>query len=180
MKKIAIATAFVMATTMSSAANYVSLEIDGVKDTSNRATSTAQYFRAGTNAAGFNLDLAVRTAVYRKGGMLNSVEGTVGKSMGPINVFGGVGYDNGFNGAKGTNYQYGLLGASAGVPVGPVYAFGGVKTRVNWDSANPKQTVAFAGVSYPLTKTLSVDLDVSRSYQDIKEKAAGVGVRVNF
>ena len=66
MKKIAIATAFVMATTMASAANYVSLEIDGVKDTSNRATSTAQYFRAGTNAAGLNLDLAVRTAVYRK------------------------------------------------------------------------------------------------------------------
>jgi hypothetical protein len=112
--------------------------------------------------------------------MLNSVEGTVGKSMGPINVFGGVGYDNGFNGAKGTNYQYGLLGASAGVPVGAVYAFGGMKTRVNWDSANPKQTVAFAGVSYPLTKSVSVELDVSRSYQDIKEKAAGVGVRVNF
>jgi hypothetical protein len=55
-----------------------------------------------------------------------------------------------------------------------------MKTRVNWDSANPKQTVAFAGVSYPLTKSVSVELDVSRSYQDIKEKAAGVGVRVNF
>jgi hypothetical protein len=112
--------------------------------------------------------------------MLNSVEGTVGKSFGPVNVFGGVGYDNGFNGAKGANYQYGLVGASAGAQVGPVYAFGGAKTRLNWDQANPKQTVAFAGVSYPLTKTVSVELDVSRSYQDIKEKAMGVGMRVSF
>jgi hypothetical protein len=118
--------------------------------------------------------------VYRKGGMLNSIEGTVGKGFGPVTVFGGVGYDNGFNGAKGANYQYGLVGASTGAKLGPVWAFGGVKTRLNWDSANPKQTVAFAGVSYPLTKALSVDLDVSRSYQTIQEKAMGVGMRVTF
>ena len=179
MKKILTATILALAAGVA-AASYVSLEVDGVKDTGNKATSTAQYFRAGTTAAGLNLDLAVRTAVFRKGGMLNSVEGTVGKGFGPVTVFGGVGYDNGFNGAKGANYQYGLVGASAGTQIGPVYAFGGAKTRLNWDNANPKQTVAFAGVSYPLTKAVSVELDVSRSYQDIKEKALGVGMRVAF
>lgn len=162
------------------ATNYVSLEVDTVKDTKTRATSTAQYFRAGYDAYGLNLGLAARTAAYRNGGLLSSYEGTVGKQFGPVNVFGGLGYDNGYNGAKGGNYQYGLVGASAGMPVGPVYAFAGAKTRVNWDSANPKQTVAFAGVSYNLTKNLSVDLNVSKSTQTIKEKAAGVGVRVTF
>ena len=180
MKKILTATVIALAAATASAANYVSMEIDSVKDTGNKATSTAQYFRAGTDAAGLNLDLAVRTAVFRKGGMLNSIEGTVGKGFGPVTVFGGLGYDNGFNGAKGANYQYGLVGASTGAKLGPVWAFGGVKTRLNWDSSNPKQTVAFAGVSYPLTKALSVDLDVSRSYQTIQEKAMGVGMRVTF
>ena len=96
MKKILTATVIALAAATASAANYVSMEIDSVKDTGNKATSTAQYFRAGTNAAGLNLDLAVRTAVFRKGGMLNSIEGTVGKGFGPVTVFGGVGYDNGF------------------------------------------------------------------------------------
>jgi hypothetical protein len=162
------------------AANYASLEVDVVKDTKTRATSTAQYFRAGTNAYGLNLDVTSRTAAYRNGGLLSSYEGTVGKQIGPVNVFGGLGYDNGFNGAKKGNFTYGLVGASAGMPIGPVYAFAGAKTRVNWDSSNPKQTVAFAGVSYNLTKSLSVDLDVSRSTQTINEKAAGVGLRVAF
>lgn len=162
------------------ATNYVSLEVDTVKDTKTRATSTAQYFRAGYDVYGLNLGLQSRTAAYRNGGLLSSYEGTVGKQLGPVNVFGGVGYDNGFNAAKKSNYTYGLVGASAGVPIGPVYVFLGAKTRVNWDSANPKQTVAFAGVSYNLTKSLSVDLDVSKSNQNIKEKAAGLGLRVTF
>jgi len=162
------------------AANYASLEIDTVKDTKTRATSTAQYFRAGTDVYGLNLDVSARTAAYRNGGLLSSYEATLGKQLGPVNVFGGAGYDNGFNGAKKGNYTYGLVGAAAGMPVGPVYAFLGAKTRVNWDSHNPKQTVAFAGVSYNLTKKLSVDLDVSRSTQNISEKAAGVGMRVTF
>ena len=180
MKKILTATVLALAVSAASATGYVSMEIDSVKDTGNKATSTAQYFRAGTQAFGLDLSTQVRTAVYRNGGMLNSIEGYVGKGIGPVNVFGGLGYDNGFNGAKKGNYQYGLVGASAGANLGPVYAFGGAKTRLNWDSANPKQTVAFAGVSYPLTKTLSVDVDASRSYQNIKEKALGVGLRVSF
>ena len=162
------------------AANYVSLEVDTVKDTGNKSTSTAQYFRAGTDAFGLNLDLAARTAAFRDGGLLSSYEATVGKQLGRVNVFGGLGYDNGYNGGKGDNYQYGLVGASTGMPIGPVYAFAGAKTRINWDHANPKQTVTFAGVSYGLTKNVSVELDVSRSTQTIKEKAAGVGVRIGF
>ena len=179
MKQTILALAMALSTGIASA-GYASLEIDTVKDTGNKATSTAQYFRAGTVTDGLNLDLAARTAVFRKGGMLNSLEGTVGKSLGPVTVFGGLGYDNGFNGAKGANYQYGLIGASTGMKLGSFNVFAGVKTRLNWDSANPKQTVAFGGVSLPLSKTVSVELDLSRSYQDIHEKAAGVGVRVQF
>ena len=167
-------------TVSAQASNYVSLQVDTVKDTKTNATSTAQYFRAGTDAYGLNLGLTARTAAYRNGGLLSSYEGTVGKQLGPVNVFGGVGYDNGFNGAKKGNFTYGLVGASAGMPIGPAYAFAGASTRVNWDSANPKQTVTFAGLSYNLTKKVSVDLNVSKSIQTIKEKAAGVGVRVMF
>ncbi len=180
MKSQLIALALALSTGIASAAGFASLEVDTVKDTKTKATSTAQYFTAGTQAGGFDVGMTARTGVYRNGGMLNSLEATVGKGIGPVAVFGGLGYDNGFNGAKGANYQYGLVGASTGMKLGPVDAFAGVKTRVNWDSANPKQTVAFAGVSYPVTKQVAVVAGVSRSYQDIHEKAASLGLRVSF
>ena len=66
------------------------------------------------------------------------------------------------------------------MPVGPVYAFAGAKTRVNWNDTNPSQTVTFAGVSKNLTKQVSVNVGVSKSFQDIKETAWGLGVRVGF
>lgn len=180
MKKTLLAIATALIATGASAANFVSVDVDHVKDDKTRAVSQAQYFRAGADMAGLNLGLQVRTAVFDKGGMLNSVEATAGKQFGAVNVFGGLGHDNGFNGAAGKSFQYGLVGASTGMPLGPVYAFTGVKTRVNWDSANPKQTVGFAGVSYPLTKQVSVGVSASKSWGDIKETAYGAGVRVGF
>ena len=42
------------------------------------------------------------------------------------------------------------------------------------------QTVAYATYSVPVTKQLAVNLNVSRSTQDIKENAYGVGVKVGF
>jgi len=180
MKKSLLALSLALLATAASAENFVSLDVDHVKDNANGAVSQAQYFRAGKDVGQFNLGLQVRTGVYEKGGMFNSVEGTVGRNLGPVNVFGGVGHDNGYNGAKGGSYQYGLLGASAGVPLGPVFAFGGAKTRVNWETNAPKQTVAFAGLSYPLTKGLSLEGSVSRSYQDIQEDAFGLGLRLGF
>ena len=98
--------------------------------------------------------------------------------MGPLSAFGGVGHDNGFNGKD--SFQYGLVGVSTGMKMGKVFGYAGVKTRVNWDSANPKQTVAFAGASLPVTKQVALSAGYSKSFQDIKESAWGLGVRVNF
>jgi hypothetical protein len=178
MKKTIMALAATIATTAASAANFVSLDLDRVKDDKTGVVSHAQYLRAGKDVLGLNLGLQARTAAFEGGGMLNSLEGTVGKQMGVVNVFGGLGHDNGFNGGR--SFQYGLVGASAGMPVGPVYAFGGVKTRVNWNDKNPAQTVAFAGVSVPVAKQVSLSVGGSKSYQDIKETAWGLGVRVGF
>jgi len=180
MKKTILALALAMAATASQAANYVSFDVDQVKDTRNGANSTAQYLRAGKDMAGLNFDLQARTAVFDKGGMLNSVEVTAGKNIAGLNAFGGVGYDNGFNGKVNGDFTYGLVGVKAGMPVGPLFAFTGVKTRVNWDNDNPKQTVSWAGVSMPLTKAVSVSASMSRSLQDIQEKAVGVGLRISY
>ena len=54
------------------------------------------------------------------------------------------------------------------------------KVPMFWEATNPRQTVAFAGVSYALTKSLSVDADWSKSYGNIKEDALGLGMRVSF
>lgn len=180
MKKTLLALALATVAVTSHAANYVSFDVDQVKDTSNKAESTAQYFRAGKDMAGLNWDLQVRTAVFEKGGMLNSVEATAGKNIVGVNAFGGIGYDNGFNGKVNGDFTYGLVGVRAGAPIGPLYAFSGVKTRVNWDDANPKQTVTWAGVSMPINRSFSVSASISRSMQDIQEKAVGVGLRINY
>lgn len=178
MKKTLLALSLATLAATASAANFVSLDVDRVKDDKSGVISHAQYVRAGVDAYGLNLGLQARTAAFSGGGMVNSLEGTVGKRMGPVNVFGGVGHDNGFNGGR--SFQYGLLGASTGMPLGPVYAFAGVKTRVNWSDLNPAQTVTFAGVSRNVTKSVSVSASWSKSFQDIRETALGVGVRVGF
>lgn len=180
MKKTIVSLAIATASFAASAANFVSLDVDRVKDDVTGAVSQAQYLRAGKDMLGLNLGLQVRTAVFDKGGMLNSLEATAGKQFGMFNVFGGLGHDNGFNGGVGKSFQYGLVGASTGMKLGPVYAFGGAKTRVNWNDANPKQTVGFAGVSYPLTKQASLGLSAGKSWGDIKETSYGVGVRLGF
>jgi hypothetical protein len=160
-------------------AGWISYDLDNVKaDAKGGKDSQAHYIRAGGSVAGFNTMMQARTASFDGGGMVHSVEVTAGKQLGPINPFVGVGHDLGFNGSK--SFQYGLIGASAGMPVGKVFAYAGAKTRVNWDDANPKQTVTFIGASLPVTKQLSVNVGASKSTQDIKETAFGAGVRVTF
>lgn len=169
-----------------SASNFVSVDVDRVTDTKTKVQSTAQYIRAGYDTSGVTLGLQARTATFENNGMVNSVEGTVGKDMTlpftklTVTPFVGAGHDNGFNGGRGKDFQYGLIGVSTGAPIGPVYAFGGVKTRVNFQSGTPEQTVTFAGVSYPLTKSVSVSTSISASRGDITENAFGFGVRVGF
>jgi len=184
MRNTLISAAIALTATSASAANFISVDVDRVTDTKTKVQSTAQYVRAGYDTSGVTLGLQARTATFETGGMVNSLEGTVGKKFGtPFGAFTpfvGVGHDNGFNGALGKDFQYGLVGVNTGMPLGPVYAFGGVKTRVNFQSGTPEQTVAFGGVSYPLTKAVSLSTSVSASRGDITENAFGVGVRVSF
>lgn len=166
------------------AADYVSVDIDTVKGRNGQGDSIAQYVRAGKEIGGLQLGLQSRTAKLDGGGLLNSVEITAASpkvSVIGITPFIGIGHDNGFNGASGRSYNYGLVGATAGAKVGPGFALAGVKSRVgSTETVDTKQTVVFGTYSIPVTKTVAVNLNVSRSYQDIKENAYGAGLTFRF
>lgn len=163
------------------AADYVSVDVDMVKDMAGGGQSTAQYVRAGKEIAGIQYGLQSRTAVAHTGGMLNSLELTAGKNLGAFTPFIGVGFDNGFNGARGADYQYGLVGATAGTKVGPGFALAGVKTRVGTTAATEtKQTVVFGTYSIPVVKNVALNINASKSYQDIQENAYGLGLGFSF
>jgi hypothetical protein len=166
------------------AADYVSVDVDNVIGRHGQGNSQAQYVRAGKQIGDVQLGLQSRTATVDGGGMLNSLEATVANSkigFAGVTPFVGVGHDNGFNGARGAAYTYGLVGATYGVKVGPGFALLGAKTRVGSDEAHrTKQTVGFATYSLPLTKAVALNLNASRSGQDIKENAYGLGLAFNF
>lgn len=163
----------------SAQAGWISYDLDHVKaDAKGASDSQAHYIRAGGEVAGLSTMMQARSASFDKGGLVHSVELTAGKQMGFISPFVGVGHDLGFNGSK--SFQYGLIGASTGMPLGKLFAYAGAKTRVNWDDNNPKQTVTFVGVSMPITKQLSANVGASKSTQDIKETAVGAGFRITF
>jgi hypothetical protein len=171
--------ALTMGTLMSVAsAAVVSFEADRVKDDKTHAEYTAQYLRVNGTVDGLDLGVQARTATFPKGGMMNSIELTGGSKFGPVSAFAGVGFDNGLNGVK--PFQYGLVGASTGVKFGVINTYAGVKTRVNWDSVNPKQTVMFAGASMPVMKGLALEAGVSKSLQTIKETSWGLGLSAKF
>jgi len=181
MKKIAIATAIALAAGLASAADYVSVDVDHVKSNQGYANSTAQYVRAGKEIGGIQAGLQSRTSVSASGGMYNSLELTAGKAVGAITPFIGWGHDNGANGAQGAAYNYGLVGATTGFKAGPGFALVGVKTRVGSTEANmTNQTVAFGTYSIPVANKVSLNLNVSKSYQDIKENAWGLGLGFAF
>jgi hypothetical protein len=183
MKKIIAILALALSGT-AFAADYVSVDVDAVKGVDGAKDSTAQYVRAGKGFGSYQLGLQARTATVDGGGMLNSLEATVANNkvgFAGITPFVGVGYDNGFNGAKGADYTYGLVGATLGRPVGPGFALLGAKTRVGTTAAvETKQTVAFATYSLPVAKGVSVNFNASKSYQDIKENAYGLGLGFSF
>jgi hypothetical protein len=130
------------------------------------------------------LGLQSRTANFKTGGLVNSTEVTAANTkIGIVGVtpFVGVGHDNGLNGAKGSPYTYGLVGATAGLPVGPGFALVGVKTRVGSDErTRTKQTLAFATYSVPVVKNIAIELNASKSYETIKENALGLGLNFSF
>ena len=180
MKKIIGAT-LVALSCAASAADYFSVDIDSVNDQVSGARSTAQYIRAGKEVIGIQLGVQGRTAVAQSGGMLSSLEVTAGKSIMGITPFVGVGFDNGFNGARNADYKYGLVGATTGMKVGPGFALAGVKTRVGTTATvETKQSVVFGTYSIPVVKNVAFNVNASKSYQDIQENAYGFGVGFSF
>ena len=165
------------------AADYVSVDVDHVVSKQGYASSQAQYVRAGKEVAGLQLGVQSRTSVSSSGGMYNSLETTVGKSIYGFTPFVGMGFDNGLNGAKNGDFRYTLAGVTTGVPVPGVggYLLGGLKTRLTSSEATmTHQTVAFGTYSYPVAKNVAVNVNFSKSYQDIKENAYGLGVGFSF
>jgi hypothetical protein len=180
MKKLAIAT-LALAAFAASAADFVSVDVDQVTDRATKQKSVAEYVRAGKEIGGIQYGLQSRTARYAdNSGMYNSLELTAGKTIAGVSPFVGVGYDNGKNGAVNGQYEYGLVGVTAGTQVGPGFLLGGVKTRVNFHAGNPKQTVEFATYSIPVAQKVSLNLGASYSQQTISEKAISAGVAVAF
>jgi len=165
------------------AQNFVSVDVDSVRGVNGAKDSTATYVRAGKAFDNLQLNLQSRTATIDGGGMLNSLEVTMSNHklvVAGFKPFVGVGHDNGFNGGSGKSFQYGLLGLTTGAKVGPGYALVGAKTRVNWDDANPKQTVGFATYMMPVAKNVALNFNVSKSWQTIQENAVGLGVGFSF
>jgi hypothetical protein len=164
------------------AADYVSVDVDNVRGLHGASDSTAQYVRAGKGFGDYQFGLQSRTARVDGGGLLNSLEVTAANNkvgFAGVTPFVGVGHDNGFNG--GTSYNYGLVGATTGAKVGPGFALLGVKTRVgSTEAVATKQTVAFATYSVPVAKNVAINLNASKSYQNIKENALGLGLGFSF
>ena len=182
MKKL-LAIAAVAVSGVAFAADYASVDVDHVVSKGGYASSQAQYVRVGKEVAGLQLGVQSRTANVQSGGLYQSLETTVGKSIAGFTPFVGMGFDNGANGAKGADYRYTLAGVTTGaaVPVIGGSVVGGIKTRLT--SSEPTmthQTVAFGTYSIPVTKGVALNLNASKSYQDIKENAYGVGVGFSF
>ncbi len=174
-----------LASSTAFAADFVSVDVDQVRGRNGASDSTAQYVRAGKGFGDYQLNLQSRTAQVDGGGLLNSLEVTAANnklSFAGVRPFVGVGHDNGFNGGNGASYQYGLVGATYGVKVGPGFALAGVKTRVGSTEDGPrtKQTVTFATYSLPIAKNVAVNFNASRSDQTIKEEAFGLGLTFSF
>jgi hypothetical protein len=178
MKKLLLATLFT-ATLVAQAADFVSVDVDYVKDRDTGQISTAEYIRAGKEIDGIQYGLQGRTSYYHDAsGILSSIEATAGKNINGFTPYAGVVYDNGLNGK--TQYTYGIVGATYGLPVGPGVFLTGAKTRVHWEEGKKNQTIIFGTYSLPITKSLAVKFNVSRSYQNIKEDAYGLGLAVKF
>jgi hypothetical protein len=156
------------------AADYVAIAVDQVTDRTDNSTSTAQYIRAGKELGGIQYGLQSRTARASDGsGLFNSLELTA-------TPFVGMGYDNTMNGAN-TPYRYGVAGVNVGRPVGVGYALAGVKTRFGGTEATrTAQTVTFVQYAHPVAKNVAVTAGLSRSDQDIKERAFGLGLQFGF
>lgn len=183
MKKFAIASILAVVAVAAQAANFVQVEQEHVNGRKGADGSEVTYARFGKDIGDYSLGVQSRTARFNAGGIASSLEVTgSNKNVGAFGItpFVGVGHDFGGS-ARGSDYTYGLVGATAGKQIGPGFALVGVKTRVGSDEATrTKQTVTFASYSVPVAKNTSVYVGVSRSAQDIKERGVSVGLAFGF
>ena len=181
MKKLLIASALVLASVAASAANFVQLEQENVQARQNGdADSKVTYLRAGKDIGDYSLGLQSRTARFSTNSIANSLETTVANkkvSVAGITPFVGIGHD--FGGTA-SGYNYGLVGATTGVKVGPGFALVGAKTRVGVSAGEPKQTVGFVSYNVPVAKDVAFNVGLSRSGQDIKERGVSAGLSFAF
>ena len=180
MKKTLFATALLASAVSASAAGFVELAVDTSHATPAAYNNTAQVIRAGKDFAGLSLGVQVKTMTINAGGLKNDVQLTVGKQVGAFKPFVGVGHDNATNGMVGKDFDYGIVGVSTGTRVGAFNVGGVIKTRANFETNKPKQTVVGVAVGYPLNKDFEVRANFGQSFQDIKEKTAGVSLVAKF
>ena len=182
MKKLLIATLLGL-TFGAQAANYVQVEQEHVNGRKGADGSEVSYVRFGKDVGDYNLGVQSRTARFNAGGIASSLEVTGSNknvSAFGITPFVGVGHDFGGS-TPGSDYTYGLVGATAGAKIGPGFALAGVKTRAGTTEAGKtKQTVTFASYAVPVAKDTAVNVGVSRSAQDIKERGVSVGLSFGF
>lgn len=179
MKKVAIAILASLSLT-AFAADFVAVGLDKVTSYDTGEKSTLIAVRAGKEINGLQYGLSTRSSRADTGSKFNtSVEGSVGKNLtiAGLNVtpFTGLGRE------LKNQYIYGFVGAIAGKPVLGGYALVGFSSRVtSTEHPRTKQTVVFAGYSYPIAKNLSLNTGVGRSYEDIKDYTVNAGLSVNF
>jgi len=164
----------------SQAANFVQVEQEHVLGRNGQPNSEVSYLRAGKDLGDYTLGIQSRTARFSTNSISNSLETTVSnKNVSAFGITPFVGMGHNF-GSTTNGYNYGIVGLKAGKQIGPGFAYASVKTRVRTSEADPKQTVVIAGYSVPISKDLAVNVGLSRSGQDIKERGASVGLSVGF
>lgn len=181
MKKSLVALAALITLTAAQAANFVQVEQEVVQARQNGdADSKVTYLRAGKDFGDTSLGLQSRTARFSTNSIATSLEATVSnKNVSAFGVtpFVGIGHD--FGGTA-SGYNYGLVGATAGKQIGPGFALVGLKTRVDTNANDPKQTVGWVSYAYPVAKNVAFTVGASRSGQDIKERGVSAGFQIGF
>jgi hypothetical protein len=167
-------------TNVVSAADYVSVGLSNSKDVITGKYSDVQYIRAGKEINGLQYDLQSRVALSSDKGMFNSIDVTVGKSISNITPFIGVGKTESMTSTGLKDYKYGVVGAKTAISFGPGTASFGLKTRFLNTAINTDETILYTSYSVPLTNTVSLGLNLSKTYQDIKKEEVGINLNIKF
>jgi uncharacterized SAM-dependent methyltransferase len=167
-------------TNVVSAADYVSVGLSNSKDVITGKYSDVQYIRAGKEINGLQYDLQSRVALNSSKAMFNSIDVTVGKSFGNITPFIGVGKTESVAVTGFRSYKYGVVGAKTVINLGLGTASLGLKTRFLNTETNTDETILYTSYSVPLTNTVSLGLNLSKTYQDIKKEEVGINLNIKF